>query len=46
VRVMRVGLGCRARREERSVASHTSDEQRRMRSKAARSAHILIRKPL
>ncbi|MDB5762066.1 MAG: hypothetical protein JWQ21_1061, partial [Herminiimonas sp.] len=27
--VMRVGLGCRARREERSVASHTSDEQRR-----------------
>ena len=29
VRVMRVGLGCRARREERRVASHTSEEQRR-----------------
>ena len=29
VLVMRVGLGCRARSEERRVASHTSDEQRR-----------------
>ncbi len=29
VRVLRVDLGSRARREERRVASHTSDEQRR-----------------
>src|SRR6186997_1477002 len=35
VREMRVSLGCRARREERSVASHTSNEQRRTAPKAA-----------